>query len=289
MGVFAEWAFLAESAFLHVGAVGCNRGAPSFPDRGRNSTLVASPVPVGECTLTRITARELVDRLGGDTATSLGLDLELDADRWLVAACLLSGRVQESIALDAWRALERAGLAFPIDLATAGPEAATRILAAAGYPKPEAAALKLARAGSALATSRAKTVRAIGDAADDFEDLGGRLARLAPGIGRATILAFLRPLREIWPAARETPLSPAAQAAAVHLGFVAPGADEEGEPGALRRALDVEDDAPPFAAVEAALAALGRSHCLRERATRCPIPEACPIAGSRIAQTGLQQ
>jgi len=236
-----------------------------------------------------MSARELVSRLGGDVASTLGLDLECgdDVERWFVVACLLSGRVKRDQALDAAQALAGADLAGPARIASAGPERVALALEASGYPKPEAAALKLARAADALAR-QGRSLGEIGAGADDLEDLGSRLARLAPGVGTATVLTFLRPLRDLWPAARETPLSPAAQAAAVHLGFVAPGADEDGEPGALRAALAEEDDAPPLAAVEAALDALGRKHCLRERAARCPLPEVCPLAGSDVARAGPQ-
>jgi hypothetical protein len=237
-----------------------------------------------------MSARELVSRLGGDASAALGLDLEHgdDVERWFVAACLLSGRVKGGQALDAARALANANLAGLARIASAGSERVALALDAARYPKPEAAALKLARAADALAR-QGRSLGEIGAGADDLEDLGSQLSRLAPGVGTATVLTFLRPLRDLWPAARETPLSPAAQAAAVHLGFVAPGADEEGEPGALRAALAEEDDAPPLAAVEAALDALGRSHCLRERAARCPLPEVCPLAHSGVARTEPQE
>ena len=233
-----------------------------------------------------MTAHDLVLRLGGDAAGSLGLDLERtgEVDRWFVAACLLAGRVRAPLALDTWRALERAGLAAPDAIAAAGPERVALVLDGAGYPKPEGSALKLARASAELVAHWQASVARIGAAADDLDDLGGRLARLAPGIGPAAILTFLRPLRDPWPAARETPLSAAARAAAVHLGWIRPGEDDDGEPGALRSSLAAEADAPPLAAVEAALDALGRRACLRERADRCPVAEACPLAGMHMAQ-----
>ena len=233
-----------------------------------------------------MTAHDLVLRLGGDAAASLGLDLERagDVDRWFVAACLLAGRVRTPLALDAWRALDRAGLATADALATAGPERVALVLDDAGYPKPEGSAQKLARASAAIVAHWQASVARIGGAADGLDDLGARLAQLAPGIGPAAILTFLRPLRDVWPAARETPLSPAARAAAVHLGWIRPGEDDEGEPGALRAALAAEADAPPLAAVEAALDALGRRACLRERAARCPVTEVCPLAEPEVEQ-----
>jgi len=238
-----------------------------------------------------MTARDLVLRLGGDDAASLDLDLAQahDVDRWFVAACLLAGRASRQCALDAWRALDRGGLAAPAALAAGGPERVALALDAVGYPKPDVNAIKLVRASTALAEHWRASVTSIGAASDGLDDLGARLARLAPGIGPAAILAFLRPLRDLWPAARETPLSPAARAAAVHLGFVGPGEDSEGEPGALRRALANESHAPPLAAVEAALEALGRRACLRERSADCPFPEACPLGETGVAHRESQQ
>jgi len=238
-----------------------------------------------------MSAHDLVSKLGGDIPSSLNLDLarDADADRWFVAACLLAGRGSTQLALDAWHALERASLTTPDALAAAGPERVSLVLNACGYAKPEAAAIKLARASATLAEHRQASIARIGAAADDLNDLGSRLAQLAPGVGPATILTFLRPLRDLWPAAAETPLSPAAQAAAVHLGYVRSGEDLEGEPGALRAALASEPDAPPLAAVEAALETLGRRACLRERAARCPLPTKCPLHAADVAHAGPQE
>jgi hypothetical protein len=259
----------------------------AFPRHPQRCTLDRS----GGRLLDRITAQDLVLRLGGDATASLGLDLEQarDADRWFIAACLLAGRARPPVALAAWRALDREDLAGPAELAAAGPERVAHALDSSGYPKPEASAIKLVRASAALAEHWQASVTRIGDAADDLEDLGGRLAQLAAGIGPATILTFLRPLRDVWPAARETPLTPAAQAAAVHLGFIEPGQDDEGEPGALRAALAAEVAAPALAAVEAALDTLGRRACLRERATSCPFPEACPLGETGVAPVGSRE
>ena len=97
------------------------------------------------------------------------------------------------------------------------------------------------------------------------------------GIGRATVLRFLRPLRETVGGAREVPLAPAARAAAIHLGWIDESDDEEGEPVSLRaRIARDDDDAPPFADVEAALERLGAASCLRGRVKSCPLGAECP-------------
>ena len=58
------------------------------------------------------TPREIVERLGGHASEALALDLGSDEGlfRWLLAACLLAGRVPEERALEAFRALSLAGL-----------------------------------------------------------------------------------------------------------------------------------------------------------------------------------
>jgi hypothetical protein len=120
------------------------------------------------------------------------------------------------------------------------------------------------------------TLAALAAESDGLEALGGRLAGLAPGFGRAAVVRFLEPLRDHWIAAADLPLAPAARSAAVHLGWIEEWEDTDGAPGALRRALEAETGAPPLADVEAALTRLGQRACLRERTARCPLRDACP-------------
>jgi endonuclease III len=229
-------------------------------------------------TAPRDLTRRILERLGPHPTAVLGIDLAEDEalGPWLVAACLLAGRARETVACEAYRALARARLASPAEIAKADPPALHRTLAGAGYPKPESAALKLVRAAAALEARYGGSVAALASDAEGIEDLSCRIAQLAPGIGAATVARFLRPLRERWPAAREVPLAPAARAAALHLGLLREGEDEEGEPGALRSALLRWADAPALADVEAALARLGERACLRGRSDRCPLGADCP-------------
>ena len=209
----------------------------------------------------------------------LGLDLDREEDRgrWLVAACLLAGRVDEAVAVRGFRSLSAADLADPARIYEAGIAPVERALAGVGTPQSERTSAKLVRACGALMVRHEGSLDALAAGAEGTEDLAVRLARLAPGIGTATVAAFLQPLRDQWPAAGEVPLSPAARAAAVHVGLLAEGEDEEGEPAVLRAALAREPDAPPLADVEAALARLGRRSCLRQRADRCSLGSECPL------------
>ena len=223
-------------------------------------------------------SRALVERLGGHPAARWGIDLDREEGRrtWLAAACLLSGRGGGARAEAGIAALSRAGSADPAVLADADPARVCRALEGARITDAEAVAARLARAGRALADRHAGSLDALARGALDLEELATRIARLAPGFGAATIARFLRPLRAVWPAAREVPLAPAARAAALDLGWLAEGEDEDGEPAALRAALAGDPDAPAFADVEAALERLGTAACLRGRTERCPLADACP-------------
>jgi hypothetical protein len=239
--------------------------------------------------VTSLGIREVVERFGTHAATRLGLDLASEGgpERWFVAACLLSGRDPEATALEAARRLAGAGLDHPAALAPSGAEATAAALDAAGVRRAEEIAARLARASRRLLDRHGGGFGAMAAEAGSLVELGAAVAALAPGVGRATVLRFLRPMREVWPAAAEVPLDPAARAAALHLGWLADTEDEEGAPAALRRRLLVEDEAPPFADVEAALARLGARACLRGRPERCPLGPACPARPERPAAPPL--
>jgi len=224
------------------------------------------------------TARELVDTLGGHPAGALGIDPTAagGAERWLVAALVLGARGRAEAATAAARALAKDGLAEPRDVAAASPEQLVRLLAEAGLADPERAASVLRRACAALVERFGGSCAGLARDADGLEELGGRIAALAPGVGPAAVARFLRPLRDVFAAAADLPLSPAARAAAECVGLLACGGDEAGGPGALRAALAAEADAPTLTDTEHALDALGRRACLRGRADRCPLKARCP-------------
>lgn len=198
-------------------------------------------------------------------------------DRWLVACCLLGHGVDVARSCASVHALEAAGLAMPSAIAKGDALAVESALLSAGHPKAEQSGLLLLRVCRALEDRYGGSLAALAGAADDLEELAGRLMGLAPGFGRAAVVRLLRPLRDTWPLVDEIPLDPAARAAAVHLGWIRDGQDEDGAPGALRAFLRSADGAAThFCDVEAALERLGRKACLRERSDRCPLGSRCP-------------
>lgn len=235
----------------------------------------------------------LLERLGGDLSRKLGLALESEDERelesWLVASCLLGQRFDEAqvaAVLDALREQSRITLNQIVSIE---PAALAQILASTGCktPEQEAAKLmsKLKRAASALELHYSGSLTHLARQAESSDDLAGRIAALASGIGAATVLHFLRPLREIWQLADEIPLHPAARAAAIHLDLLRDSEDEDGAPSVLRAKLSTANEASgqttAFADLEAALLRLGQRACLRGHKANCPMHDFCPGAECR--------
>jgi hypothetical protein len=225
-----------------------------------------------------VLARRTVAQLGPHPSRRAGLDLARAEDRasWLVLARLLSEHAREEIALAAFARLAAEPGAAPDRLAAADPARVAAALDAAGLPRAAIVAPVLCRTAASLCERYRGDLEALAARSDGLESLGSGLAALAPGLGAATVLRFLRPLRDAWPAARETPLAETARAAAIHLGLLGASEDLEGEPGALRAAC--ARAAPELTAidVEAALERLGAAACRRGLTARCPLGEACP-------------
>ncbi|MGE4607209.1 MAG: hypothetical protein AAEJ52_10745 [Myxococcota bacterium] len=244
------------------------------------------------------TVHEIVARFGGHTAAALGIDLDDGAQlgRWLVAVCLTGARVDEARWQRAFVQLDRAGLTDPGAIAkpTASPDLDSPDLSKGGevsaeleaallkakLPDAERVAWKLIRVSAALVEHYAGSVDRLVSSADNLEELGGRLAALAPGFGAASVMRFLRPLRDRWVEASELPLHPSAHAAAVHLGLLDDDHDPDGAPGALRAAIGAPSP-PAFRDLEAALERLG-AWCRRNRTTTCPLEDSCPARTSQL-------
>lgn len=220
--------------------------------------------------------RALVDVLGGHPAGALGLDLDREKGlfAWLVLACLLAA--PEAKARAGFAALAE-GPGLEAHSLAASPETAARCLEGAGLPRPEHAGALVARVARSLRDRPGASLSALLSEAGDLDAAGGALVALAPGLGAATALRFLRGLRGRLPAADDAPLAKPALAAAACLGWIAPETEAEDAAALLARRLRDEDGAPPLADVEAALERLGAASCGARRADRCPLADACPL------------
>ncbi|MED5261892.1 MAG: hypothetical protein VX574_05795 [Myxococcota bacterium] len=235
-----------------------------------------------------VTPGEIVMRVGKHPATQLGLRLECDDDDgetqrecWLIASCLFGGRASREQALASARALGQRGASTPYGVVRIEVETLAEALEEAGHPQPGAAAALLARLAAALVERGPGALETIGREADGLEDLGSRLAALAPGFGTARITRFLQPLRDTWPAAAELPLDPNACRAAFHLGWLG---EEDDDPAALRATLEGESPEAALADCEFALSEIGRQSCRRERPERCLLGPRCPQRAADTAQ-----
>lgn len=220
----------------------------------------------------------LVARLGFHPMREIRVDPRAPDDDglrcWLFTAALLQARVAEDRALASARAACENGWG-----AASGPERdpaeLTAILEVADYPRPEAASRLLVRLGRSLDADYGGSLSRLAADCEGLEELGGRLARLAPGFGPAAVARFLRPLREVWAAADDLPLAASARAAALHLGW----ADETDDPAhgaSILRRVVCGQDGPSLPDLEAALERLGTVACRRDRVDRCPLEARCP-------------
>ncbi len=238
----------------------------------------------------------LLERLGGDLSRKLDLALESEDDRelenWLIASCLLGQRLDEAQVEAVLRSLRKSAHTARNQMVSIDPSALAQILANANCKNTAQEAAKLAtklkRAAQSLELHYSGSLTRLARQAESGDDLAGRIAALASGIGAATVLHFLRPLREVWRLADEIPLHPAARTAAVHLGLLREGEDSDGAPSVLRMRLGSANEASgqtiAFADLEAALFRLGQRACLRERKARCPMLELCPRDTCRSAK-----
>jgi hypothetical protein len=234
-----------------------------------------------------VAAHDLARRMAPHPWNRLALDLDTSDDstlgEWLLFNCVFAGSSRlrdDPIAIHL--ALREAKLASAQCMAVSEPNTLLALLDDVGCQKPEPIAALLLRVSRALVERHAGSVQALASDALDLESLGGALARLAPGFGRASVARFLRPLRDHFDVLDALPMEPAAIAAAAHLEYCGEDVEPEFAASLLRRRL-VEDAAeagaaepPAFRDFESALEQLGRSACLRERTARCALGHDCP-------------
>ncbi|MGH0031286.1 MAG: hypothetical protein ACQGVC_15930 [Myxococcota bacterium] len=229
------------------------------------------------------TPSALVRALGGHPASERRIDLSGDDGLWCWLLLAVLRQAPEARAEAAFGALAQAGAVGRATLAAAQPAELSALalrLEGAGLPKPEKAALTLVRAARTLQERHGGSLSTLLGEAAGLDETGRALVGLAPGLGPAVALRFLRGLRGLRgrsSAADEAPLAAPALAAAACLGWVDADGDPESALARLEQRRREDADAPSAADLEAALERLGSVACRTPRPGRCPLADACPL------------
>jgi hypothetical protein len=204
---------------------------------------------------------DLLARLGGRYAGELGIDLKAGPEarqQWFLAAILFGARISGQLAARTYRVFAARGIWSPEAVLAQGWDRLVELLDEGGYARYDyKTATKLLKVMASLQEGYQGDLEQVHATAQNPADLEARLQALAPGIGPATVNIFLRELRGIWPKAAPA-LSPLARQAALALGWLAPGLDDQEALKALEDAWRARP-APgyDFADLEAALVRRG--------------------------------
>jgi len=225
--------------------------------------------------------RELLEKSKGRFATELGLDLKSGPEarqQWFLAAIFYGARISGVLAARTFRTFMAAGVDSPAAVLAQGWDNLVVLLDQGGYTRYDfKTATKLLKIMESLQERYHGSLEHLQAAAADPEDLERRLMGLAPGIGPATVNIFLRNCGGIWPQA-DPALSPLAQTAAEHVGFLSRGL----APRQALQKLQQHWEAQPapgqdFADLEAALVRLGlelrRSSRFKVQGSKYKVPE----------------
>ena len=212
-------------------------------------------------------ARHIVATLGGRFSLELGIDVDRDTreiDRWALAATLIGEPSPMSVAVHAYRALERAGIETLADVRVCDREQLVCALDEGGFLLcDESTALELLALAAAIGDRYPGGLAPLGEEIQEPFELERELCAL-PGWEAATVRTFLRELRGVWSGA-DVPLDGRASLAARH---VALPSDLDGL-SALAAAAHLD-----FRDLEGALIRLALSH----DPAQCPGGEECPLA-----------
>ena len=223
--------------------------------------------------------RALLDRIGGQFSTALGIDLSQgdsqEIFKWFLASILYGARISETIASNTYREFERSGVLSPNRILETGWDGLVQILDAGGYVRYDfKTATKLLEVMAALKERFGGDLNALHAQAQDPHDLEQKLMNLGKGIGPVTANIFLRELRDVWEKADPLPQDLAVMAAR-NLGLIR-AEDRREILGELRAVW--ERQGPPgwaFADFESALVRLGKDYCRRAKCAICPLAEEC--------------
>ncbi|RII09704.1 hypothetical protein DSC45_29805 [Streptomyces sp. YIM 130001] len=152
---------------------------------------------------TEAVVRALLDVAGRTYAREAGIrpgDTPQPLYRTLVLACLLSARIQASIAVATSRALYDAGLRDPRRMADATWQHRVDALGQGGYRRyDERTATQLGDGARLLLDSWGGDLRRVrGEADGDVSEVKKRLRRV-PGLGPTGVDIFLREVQDVWP------------------------------------------------------------------------------------------
>jgi len=221
-----------------------------------------------------VTARRLVETLGGRYSAQLGIAVDEGPDeveRWFLAATLFGHRISAEVAMRTYRAIERAGIRTIAGVAGATWDELVALLDEGGYVRYDfsTASRLLALAGTVIERHHGR-ISSVAEATDDPAEIEATLDRL-PGWGPTTVRLFLRELRGVWPGARP-PCDKRARWAAEHLGLGQPEGDARGlawlEALAALAGVDPRD-------LESTLVRLALAH--GRRRTPCPGGDRCLV------------
>lgn len=148
-------------------------------------------------------AQAVLEKHGTTYSDELGIDLGANTPsplyRWLVAATLFSARISHTIAVDAARALSKAGWRTPQKMAEASWAERTRVLNQSGYARyDESTSRMLGDSAQMLLDDYGGDLRRLREAANgDLADLRKRL-KAFKGIGDTGADIFLREVQIAW-------------------------------------------------------------------------------------------
>jgi len=226
--------------------------------------------------------KALIEKLGGNFSSSLGIQLETadptEIFKWFLASILFGARISEKIAVNTYKEFETRRILTPEKVLETGWDGLVEILDAAGYVRYDfKTATKLLETMRNLEEKYQGNLRCLHDSALSPSDLEKKLQALGAGIGQVTVNIFLRELRDIWEKADPLPQG-LVVIAANNLGLVKTTAPRQ-VLSSLKQLWE-ENRIPNkrFSDFESSLVRLGKTYCRRERCAECLIKGLCSKA-----------
>jgi hypothetical protein len=227
--------------------------------------------------------KKLVNSLGGNCASTLGIDLtgaeSGEIFKWFLASLILGGGIREDIAIGTYKELEKAGVLSPDTILKAGRQRLVDVLDRGGYViYSSTTATTLLEVSFNLNKKYEGDFNRLHFCAKDGEDLETRIGDLGKGIAPTAISIFLREMRDLWEKS-EPPLAETALIASRNLGLVK-SSDASLAVEELRTASAWEaQEQERLSVLEAALMKLGENYCYRQRCSPCPVQTECQSRG----------